>query len=195
MLRRSVLLVILTGRELPEAYRLRHRVFREELKWLPESLFGSDKDEYDDRSLHLGRYHGNKLVAYTRLTPRPFMMEGPLGIAYPGPLEDSALELSRLIASRLSRRELQEFFAEIFEVAASLADYVYIVSTPKVIRATCQMGWPWKELGPVVQIPPTMEESQAAVLELRHVDSLHRSPERASRHRAEDALGKLSHEA
>ena len=74
-------------------------------------------------------------------------------------------------------------------------DYLYIVSTPKVIRATKKMGWPWKELGPVVQIPPAMEESQAAILELRHVDSLHRAPERPRRHRAEDALGKLSHEA
>lgn len=61
-----------------EALRLRHEVFREELKWVPPSSDGLDLDEYDPYSHSIGIYEEKQgMLGHVRLihAPDPFMIE------------------------------------------------------------------------------------------------------------------------
>lgn len=67
-----------THEEMEEALRLRHDVFREELKWVPPSPDGLDLDEYDPYSRSIGIFDERQgLVGHVRLihAPDPFMIE------------------------------------------------------------------------------------------------------------------------
>lgn len=64
--------------ELDAALRLRHRVFREELKWVPTSPDGLDLDEFDAYSHGIGVFDDQRgLIGHVRLikAPDPFMAE------------------------------------------------------------------------------------------------------------------------
>lgn len=69
---------ISTHEEFEMALRLRHKVFREELKWVPERADGLDLDEFDDYAYGIGIYsETNELIGHVRLieAPAPFMIE------------------------------------------------------------------------------------------------------------------------
>lgn len=67
-----------THEEMEEALRLRHEVFREELKWVPPSPDGLDLDEYDPYAKSIGIFnYRRELLGHVRLihAPSPFMIE------------------------------------------------------------------------------------------------------------------------
>lgn len=67
-----------THEEMEAAFRLRHEVFADELKWVPVSQDGMEKDGYDFFAHPIGIFDGeNKLIGYVRLipAPQPFMIE------------------------------------------------------------------------------------------------------------------------
>lgn len=67
-----------THEEAEEALRLRHDVFREELKWVPPSPDGLDLDEYDRYAQGIGIFEEKAgLLGHVRLinAPDPFMIE------------------------------------------------------------------------------------------------------------------------
>lgn len=67
-----------TPEEHEDALRLRHDVFREELKWVPPSPDGLDRDEYDTYAHGIGVFNGNhRIVGHVRMigAPAPFMTE------------------------------------------------------------------------------------------------------------------------
>ncbi|MBI5328090.1 MAG: GNAT family N-acetyltransferase [Deltaproteobacteria bacterium] len=67
-----------THEEMEEAFRLRHEVFVDELKWVPASPDGMEKDRYDAFADSLGVFDAdNRLVGHVRLIPAPlpFMVE------------------------------------------------------------------------------------------------------------------------
>lgn len=69
---------ISTHEEFEMALRLRHKVFREELKWVPPSPDGLDLDEFDRHAYGIGIYsEKNELIGHVRLieAPAPFMIE------------------------------------------------------------------------------------------------------------------------
>ena len=64
--------------ELSQAYGLRHRVFAERLRWVPETANRLESDVYDSWSASIGVFAGSrKILATVRMThaPLPFMME------------------------------------------------------------------------------------------------------------------------
>lgn len=64
--------------EMEEAYRLRHDVFCDELKWVPPSRNGLEIDPYDRFSDLVGVFDSEQtLIGHIRLTPspNPFMVE------------------------------------------------------------------------------------------------------------------------
>lgn len=67
-----------THEEVEAALRLRHDVFREELKWVEPSEDGLDRDEYDAFSQGIGIFNEkNEIVGHVRMIPAPypFMIE------------------------------------------------------------------------------------------------------------------------
>ncbi len=67
-----------TPEEMEAAFRLRHEVFCEELKWVPPSPDGIERDEYDNFAQSIGVFDGrNHLVCHVRLItpPNRFMIE------------------------------------------------------------------------------------------------------------------------
>ncbi len=67
-----------THEEMEAAFGLRHEVFVDELKWVPPSPDGMEKDGYDSFADSLGVFDAeNKLVGYVRSipAPHPFMIE------------------------------------------------------------------------------------------------------------------------
>ena len=67
-----------THEEMEAALRLRHDVFREELKWVPPAENGLDRDEYDPYAQSIGIFDDKAaLLGHVRLisAPDPFMIE------------------------------------------------------------------------------------------------------------------------
>ncbi len=72
--------------EMEEAYRLRHDVFSEELRWVPPSPEGLEKDTYDEFSHYIGVFSQSlELVGHLRFTttPNPFMVEKEFAVLMP----------------------------------------------------------------------------------------------------------------
>ncbi len=72
--------------ELDAAYRLRHRVFVDELRWVPPCPDGLEKDFYDDFAHPIGVFdHNGRLVCHVRLitAPKPFMIEKEFAVLLP----------------------------------------------------------------------------------------------------------------
>lgn len=67
-----------THEEMEAAFRLRHEVFVDELKWVPTSPDGMERDAYDAFAHPIGVFdESTKLIGYVRLipAPQPFMIE------------------------------------------------------------------------------------------------------------------------
>ncbi len=65
------------GRRQTELFRFRHRIFRDELKWVDISPDGLDNDAYDEFSHNVAVMAGNEVVGSVRFTEGcyPFMIE------------------------------------------------------------------------------------------------------------------------
>ncbi|OGP14875.1 MAG: hypothetical protein A2052_08620 [Deltaproteobacteria bacterium GWA2_54_12] len=63
--------------EVDSALRLRHDVFRDELRWVPPTADGLDRDPYDDFAESIGIFEHSELVGHVRLIPAPlpYMIE------------------------------------------------------------------------------------------------------------------------
>lgn len=54
--------------EMSQAFRLRHRIFCEHLRWVPKSDNLMEIDGYDCHAAHIGVFDGeNRIVAFSRL--------------------------------------------------------------------------------------------------------------------------------
>ena len=58
--------------ELRQAYHLRHRVFAEKLRWVPETHDQLESDIYDAWSTSIGLFSNQQLLGMVRMTPAPF---------------------------------------------------------------------------------------------------------------------------
>lgn len=69
---------ITTAEEMDQALRLRHEVFCNELKWVPKTEDGLDRDRYDGFARSIGVFdRDSRIVGHVRLilAPDPFMIE------------------------------------------------------------------------------------------------------------------------
>lgn len=76
-----------THEEIEAALRLRHDVFREELKWVEPAEDGLDRDEYDDFSQGIGVFNEkDEIIGHVRMipAPHPFMIEKDFSMLLPG---------------------------------------------------------------------------------------------------------------
>jgi N-acyl-L-homoserine lactone synthetase len=72
--------------EIDAAMRLRHEVFREELRWVPPTPDRSDRDRYDDFAHPIGVFdEQGELIGHVRLilAPDPYMIEKEFSVLLP----------------------------------------------------------------------------------------------------------------
>ena len=177
-----------TKEELTQAYRLRHRVFAERLKWVPERADKLEADVYDAWSTSIGVFaNETQLLGLVRIThaPVPFMLESEFSACLVGShrvrKETDTAEITRLavdpaIADRgLSARLMKTLFKGMYQWCL-LHDvrYTYMVVEHRLLRVVQRMGWPCRAIGEPVALPPAEVLSIGGLLDLNEF-SLHAS--------------------
>ncbi len=96
-----------------KAYRLRHRIFAETLKWVPCTETELEIDEYDPYAVHFGVFNeSGRMLAYLRLlkADRVYMLEREFLCTINGGQElrkeTSSCELTRFCVDRSARNVL-----------------------------------------------------------------------------------------
>ncbi len=159
-------------REKTEAYRLRHRIFCDELKWVLQSSGGMESDEYDRHAVFFGVFDESRtLISFLRLImpDRPFMMEKEfLSLVDPGHRirkERDTAEISRLCVAPESRSRPGAGNFDVHRISLLLFKgvyqwclqnrirYLYAVTELKVYRLYCLKGFPYRTLGKPVSMP------------------------------------------
>jgi acyl homoserine lactone synthase len=163
-----------------QAYQLRHRVFAERLKWVPERTDRLESDMYDAWSSSIGVFSNNAaLLGLVRLTraPVPFMLESEfsaclLGIHHLRKELDTA-EITRLaVDPNIMTRGLSIRVMHVAIKGAYLwclehgVRYTYIVVEKPLLRGLRLMGWPCQVIGEPVALPPAQAVSIAALIDL-----------------------------
>jgi len=148
------------GRKENELMRFRHRIFREELRWLPESQDGSDRDDYDPISDNYAVSVHNQVVGSVRLTlgRHDFMLEHEFLALLPQGWtlhkgEDSA-EITRFAVGqgadgRRSEVAAQLLYFNLYQWSqAQQVRWMYFVVEPSFFRHILRMGFPAFAIGP-----------------------------------------------
>lgn len=96
--------------EVNSALKLRHDVFRDELRWVPPSPDGLDRDAYDEFAEGIGVFeHSGELVGHVRLirAPLPYMIEKEFSCLLPkeGFSKMAGMSESTRICVRKDRRK------------------------------------------------------------------------------------------
>lgn len=166
--------------EFRQAYRLRHRVFAEKLRWVPEREDRLESDIYDAWSTAIGIFSShNELLGMVRMTPAPFpfMLEsefrGCLVGAHHVRKELDTAEITRLavdptIVDRgLSARLMRTIFKGMYHwTLANNIRYTYLVVESRLLRVVQRIGWPCHAIGAPVALPPAYVLSVGALLDL-----------------------------
>lgn len=169
-----------TKEEMTQVYRLRHRVFAERLKWVPEQVDKLEADVYDAWSTSIGVFADEtNLLGLVRMThrPFPFMLESEFSACLVGNhhvrKETDTAEITRLavdpeIADRgLSARLMKVIFKGMYQWCL-LHDvrYTYMVVEHRLLRVVQRMGWPCHAIGEPVALPPAEVLSIGGLLDL-----------------------------
>jgi acyl homoserine lactone synthase len=165
--------------ELRQAYHLRHRVFAEKLKWVPERKDRLESDIYDAWSTSIGIFSNRQLLGMVRMTPAPFpfMLESEFSECLVGAhhvrKELDTAEITRLavdptIADRgLSARLMRTIFKGMYHwTVANNVRYTYLVVESRLLRVVQRIGWPCHAIGAPVALPPADVLSIGALLDL-----------------------------
>lgn len=155
-----------------QAYRLRHLIFSEQLKWVPRAEDGLEIDAYDEVAVHFGVFdQGGKLQAYVRLltADRTFMIEkeflSVIGIDHPIRKERNTCELTRFCVDPEARSEVVRCDCGSFDITMLLFKGVYLWCldhgvrfiygvTDMVIRKFLNMkGLPYESMGKPKRMP------------------------------------------
>lgn len=181
-----------TDSELYKSYRLRHRVFCEELNWVPCNEDGEEKDHYDETAVPLGvldTFGG--LSAYLRLLMpgEPFMIEKEFScMVDPGHRirrEDDTAEISRLCISPEARHDFVPTTSGSQSTSVLLLKgihrwcalngirYLYAVTEYKVYKLACFKGFPFKLVGKPTQMPDGVV-AVAMILDWREFEEINR---------------------
>ncbi|HEU4683847.1 MAG TPA: acyl-homoserine-lactone synthase [Nitrospira sp.] len=169
-----------------QAYELRHRVFAERLKWVPERPDRLESDLYDAWSTTIGVLADDStLLGLVRMThaPVPFMLESEFSACLVGAHQvrkdlDTA-EITRLaVDPRVkergpSTRIMQAAIKGAYQwCLAHDVRYTYIVVEERLFRGLRLMGWPCEAIGEPVALPPAQAVSIAALIDLDEFRSI-----------------------
>lgn len=165
--------------ELWQAYHLRHRVFAEKLRWVPERNDQLESDVYDAWSTSIGLFSNQQLLGMVRMTPAPFpfMLESEFSGCLVGShrvrKELDTAEITRLavdptITDRgLSAKLMRTIFKGMYHwTLANNIRYTYLVVESRLLRVVQRIGWPCHEIGAPVALPPADVLSVGALLDL-----------------------------
>lgn len=165
--------------ELRESYRLRHRVFAERLKWVPESSDRLEVDSYDPYSSTVGLFDEEQcLRGVFRMvsSAHPFMLEHEFRpCLLPGceiRKEADTVEITRLaldpslMDKGLSIRYMQVLYKGVYQwCLQNEARFLYMVVEKRFLRVLRGMGFTCEPISPAVALPPAEALSIAAVLD------------------------------
>ncbi len=165
--------------ELREAYRLRHKVFAERLRWVPPSPDQMEVDGYDAWATSVGLFMGSgELAGLFRLLPGdgPIMLETEfrpcLSPGYRFHKGSDAAEITRLTVDPtltdkgLSSRLMTVLFKGVYQWSLSNdVRYLYMVVEKRFLRVLRLMGFPCEAISRAVALPPAEVLSVAAVLD------------------------------
>ena len=166
--------------ELTQAYRLRHKVFAEVLRWVPPTEDGQEMDMYDLWGSSIGLIdRRGKLHGLARLLPAsgPFMLQQDLRMLLPSDhvlrkSRDTA-EITRLAIDPdikdkgLSARLMLTLIKGIYHWAmAHGVRYFYLEVDHRFFRILNAIGIPSNPLGSPVPLPPAGALSIAAMMDI-----------------------------
>lgn len=165
--------------EFRQAYHLRHRVFAEKLRWVPERNDQLESDIYDAWSTSIGLFSNQQLLGMVRMTPAPFpfMLESEFSGCLVGShrvrknldtAEITRLAVDPAIADRgLSARLMRTIFKGMYQwTLANNIRYTYLVVENRLLRVVQRIGWPCHAIGDPVALPPADVLSVGALLDL-----------------------------
>lgn len=170
--------------ELKGSYRFRHRVFAEQLKWVPVSPDGEEMDLYDLWGKTVGVLgNDGTLLGMARLLPAAgqFMLEKDFGALLPleykiRKASDTA-EITRLAVdpdirdAKLSTTILLSVLKGIYQWAVeNEIRYYYLEVEHRFLRALRMLGFPCEPIGPVVKLPPAGASAVAALYDMVKFD-------------------------
>jgi len=163
---------LISENEKIEAYRLRHMVFAEELKWVPQSPTLLERDDYDRNAVSIGVFdEQNTLVAYVRLTPpgARFMIEkefsSMIGVWHQIRKRNDTAEVSRLCVLPQARNASVRGNFGVHHVSMFLykgvyqwcvrnnVRYIYVVVENKIYRMFMAKGFPCRLAGEPLTMP------------------------------------------
>jgi acyl homoserine lactone synthase len=174
----------LHGEQLAQSYRLRHKVFAESLKWVPETEDRQEIDLYDLWATTVGLVRDDgAVVGVARLLPSSsqFMLEKEFGALLPSGYQirkgpDTA-EITRLaddpeIRDRgLSSRMMLALLKGVYQWAVENdIRYYYLEVEYRFFRALRALGFPCEMIGEPVVLPPAGASSVAALYDMVRFD-------------------------
>jgi len=165
--------------EFRQAYHLRHRVFAEKLRWVPERNDQLESDIYDSWSTSIGLFSNQQLLGMVRMTPAPFpfMLESEFSGCLVGShrvrknldtAEITRLAVDPAIADRgLSAKLMRTIFKGMYQwTLDNNIRYTYLVVENRLLRVVQRIGWPCHAIGAPVALPPADVLSVGALLDL-----------------------------
>lgn len=145
--------------DLQQIFRLRHQVFAEELRWVPQVNSGLEQDQYDTRATLIGIFDSDgSAVGTIRILFKPgiFMLEREFAIflsdcptGQPAPAEMTRLCVNpRIRRSGLGRQASQALFHAAYLACLSRnAHEADFVSTPAFVHSLLKRGFPCVPFG------------------------------------------------
>ena len=166
--------------ELAQAYRLRHKVFAETLRWVPPTDDGQEMDMYDLWGTSIGLVgHDGQVLGLARLLPSSgqFMLEQDLSMLLPpghvvrkerDTAEITRMALDPAITDKgLSSRLLLSLIKGIYQWSlVHDVRYFYLEVEHRFFRVLQAIGIPCDPLGPPVALPPAGAVSVAATMDI-----------------------------
>ncbi|THJ22526.1 MAG: GNAT family N-acetyltransferase [Nitrospira sp. CG24E] len=174
----------LHGEQLTQSYRLRHKVFAESLKWVPETEDRQEVDLYDLWGTTVGLVsHDGTVVGAARLLPSSgqFMLENEFGALLPAGYRirkhSDTAEITRLaidpeIRDRgLSSKMMLALLKGVYQWAvANDIRYYYLEVEHRFFRTLRALGFPCEMIGEPVVLPPAGASSVAALYDMVRFD-------------------------
>lgn len=179
---------VLQARDVPSAYGLRHKVFAQELRWVPQSDDGLERDVYDAHALHFGVFRDRKILSYLRLVSpeHRYMLEKEFR-ALVSPDHDirkapDTREVSRLCVSFDERGTKVRtslgclgvsmlLYRQVYQwCVPNKVRYLYLVVEYKVLRLLKMFGFPCVLVGEPTRMPDGVVAA-AAIMDWREFEA------------------------
>lgn len=174
----------LHGEQLAQSYRLRHKVFAESLKWVPETDDKQEMDLYDMWGTTVGLVRDDgAVVGVARILPSSgqFMLEKEFGALLPDGYQvrknSDTAEITRLavdpeIRDRgLSSKMMLALLKGVYQWAVENdIRYYYLEVEHRFFRTLRALGFPCEMIGTPVVLPPAGASSVAALYDMVRFD-------------------------